>query len=187
MKALQINQKLELIILSIALAVSSTAFHSVRAEYHEDIPEIGWNSRLSSMGLDEEDNIGKEYTFYCQPSSEKSIHAPVWGTDVYTANSGICSTAVHFGMISSEGGEVTVKLLEGKNFYTGSDKNDVASRDYRGTDFSFTFVGEIAEERSNFESSKKKGEPSGIQRIFMDGVQRGVEKTVERTIIDFLN
>ena len=185
-----INQNLKIVIFGLAIAVCTTSFKPVWAENdYEFVPEIGWNSRLSSMGLDEDENIGKKYTFDCQPASEDLIHAPIWGTSVYTVNSGICSTAVHSGMISpEEGGEVTVKLLKGKNFYTGSNKNNVTSRDHRSTDLSYTFVGEkTVTNQTLAESPKKKRESSAIERMLMDGFQRGVERSIERTITDILN
>lgn len=156
---------------------------------NQPIPEIGWGSRLSSMGLDEDDNVGKKYNFDCQAAPEDLIHAPIWGTKVYTVNSGICSTAVHSGMIDPEtGGKITVKLLEGKDFYTGSQNNDVISKDHRNTDLSFTFVGEkVVEQRQVSESTEKRRKPSRIEEMLMDGFQRGVEKSIENTINDILN
>jgi|GEM_PF-1889528 len=155
----------------------------------QPVPEIGWGSRLSSMGLDEDDNVGKQYKFDCQAAPEDLIHAPIWGTKIYTVNSGICSTAVHSGMISPEiGGEIIVELLEGKDFYTGSQNNDVVSQDHRNTDMSFTFVGEkVISNQQNVEVTEKRRKPSKIQEMLMDGFQRGVERSIENTINDILN
>ncbi len=153
------------------------------------IPEIGWGSRLSSMGLDEDDNVGKQYKFECQAAPEDMIHAPIWGTKVYTVNSGICSTAVHSGIISPEtGGEITVELLEGRDFYTGSQHNDVVSKDHRTTDLSFTFVGEQeVKERQIYEPTEERRKPSRIEEMLMDGFQRGMERSIENTFDNLLD
>lgn len=49
----------------------------------------------------------------CQSAPEDLVHAPTWGTKVDTANSGICTAAVHAGMVDPEtGGEITLKLIK---------------------------------------------------------------------------
>ena len=182
-----VNKSLKTIVFSLAI-VATTSFKPVAAQNNEFVPEIGWASRLSSMGLDNDDNLGKEYKFECQAAPEDLIHAPIWGTNVYTVNSGLCTTAVHSGFISPEkGGEITVQLLEGKDFYTGSQKNDVISKDHRSTDIGYTFVGEkVAENDRDAESSEDKRQPSGIEKALMEGLQRGVERSIENTIINIL-
>ena len=48
--------------------------------------------------------------------------ADVWGTDVYTDDSSICTAAVHAGLIEADdGGEVTFELAPGRDEYTGSE------------------------------------------------------------------
>ena len=76
---------LKYIATSLAIAVGVTSFQPVKAQsYPEKVSEIGWSSRLSSMGLDRAENIGKTYDFYCQPAPEELNHAPIWGTNTYT-------------------------------------------------------------------------------------------------------
>ncbi|MBE9043136.1 hypothetical protein IQ255_01715 [Pleurocapsales cyanobacterium LEGE 10410] len=184
---MKITSNLKFIVTSLAIALSTISQPANAQSYSNEVPEIGWSSRLSSMGLDAVDNIGKIYEFYCQPASKDFRHAPIWGTNVYTVNSGICSTAVHSGAIAAEeGGIVTVELLEGRDFYTGSSKNNVESRDYRGTNLSFAFVGEATVRQQSFES-EQQSRPSGIKRVMVNGVQRGVERTIERAIHDIFN
>lgn len=36
--------------------------------------------------------------------------------------------------------KITVKILKGQEFYTGSENNNITSQDHRSTDLSFTFV-----------------------------------------------
>ena len=173
-------------IVSVAIAISAT--QPVNAQsYRNEIPEIGWSSRLSSMGLDRADNVGKTYDFYCQPTPDEFNHAPIWGTNTYTVNSGICSTAVHSGMISPAGGTVSLELREGREFYTGSDKNEVKSKDHSGTDFSFAFVGEPAIADNPDSDSKGDRRNSGIERVVVKTVQRGIERSIEKAILDLFD
>ena len=174
------------IVTCFAIAIGMT--QPVNAQsYHDEIPEIGWSSRLSSMGLDRADNIGKTYDFYCQPAPEELNHAPIWGTNTYTVNSGICSAAVHSGMISSAGGTVSLELREGREFYTGSDKNEVESEDRSGTDLSFAFVGEPVANESDSDNNQDRRNPSGIEKVMVNTVQRGIERSIEKAIIDLFD
>ena len=174
------------IVTCFAIAIGMT--QPVNAQsYHDEIPEIGWSSRLSSMGLDRTDNIGKTYDFYCQPAPDEFNHAPIWGTNTYTVNSGICSTAVHSGMISLKGGTVSLELREGREFYTGSDKNEVKSKDRSGTDLSFTFVGEPAIANNSDSDSNNNTHNSSIERVVVKTVQRGIERSIEKAILDIFD
>ena len=182
MKTIQ-SKNIKFMIALMAITVSGVFCNSANAQRHK-IHEIGWSSRLSSMGLNKPKNLGEQYTFYCQPSSEDLIYAPIWGTDNYTPNSGICTTAVHAGMIEAKtGGEVTIELIEGQDFYTGSRKHDVTSQDHRQTKISFIFIGEkIAREQTEKDSVSRRS--SGIERVMVKGVERGVERTIEKVITE---
>ena len=171
---------------------NSNRQESNRQESNLEISEIGWSSRLTSMGLDKKKNADQKYKFECQSAPEDLIHAPIWGTRVYTSNSGICSAAVHSGMVDpEEGGIIIVKLVNGRNFYTGSKKNDVKSEDHAATNMSFVFVGQkqIKKEDSddNGKSKSEPRKPSAIERVLMDGFTRGVERTIDKAITDMLD
>jgi len=179
-----IDNSSKILIATIVIAASPISIESVQAK-DKKVPEIGWSSRLSSMGLNEVDHLNKKITFYCQPATDNLMHAPIWGTDIYTANSGICSTAVHSGMIKAEdGGKVTIKILEGQTFYTGSYKNKVTSQDHRSTDISFTFIGEKIAKNYESENYSQTRQPSNIERVMVKGVERGVERSIEKVITD---
>lgn len=186
MKTIKVNSQLKLVVTSLAIAFSTTFLQSANAQsLRGEIPEIGWRSRLSSMGLDQAKNIGKTYNFYCQPASKDMLHAPIWGTNIYTINSGICTTAVHSGMISESGGIVSIELLEGQEFYTGSSKNEIISEDHIGTSLSFTFIGEaIAVDNLGYQPNNQQRRPSTIERVMVNSVQRGLERSIERAITD---
>jgi hypothetical protein len=187
MKTLKTGHNLKLLTASIAISISATSLTPANAQNDRtSIPEIGWSSRISSMGLDENENIGDNYTFDCQPAEDDLIHPPIWGTNIYTSNSGICSTAVHSGLITQkQGGEVTIKILKGQEFYTGSDNNEIVSQDHRSTDMSFTFVGEkIAVNQLSSDESEEQNQPSNFERIVVNTLQKGVERSIEKAIID---
>ena len=84
-----------------------------------------------------------------------SIHCPrfgsaaaVWGTDVYTDDSSICTAAVHSGLITyQDGGVVTFRILPGKEAYAGSARNGVETHNYSSWRGSFAF--QINEEAAN--------------------------------------
>jgi hypothetical protein len=55
----------------------------------------------------------------------------VWGTDIYTLDSSICTAAVHAGKIKLEsGGPVTIEMRPGEKSYKGSERNGITTRDY---------------------------------------------------------
>ena len=64
----------------------------------------------------------------------------MWGTDVYTDDSSVCSAAVHAGLITVEdGGKVVIEIAPAEEEYKGSDANGVESSDYGPWGGSFTF------------------------------------------------
>ena len=54
----------------------------------------------------------------------------VWGSGPYTGDSVICAAAVHSGVIGAGGGAVSVHVEAGRNSYTGSTRNGVATSDW---------------------------------------------------------
>lgn len=74
--------------------------------------------------------VGEEFTYDCPPADEESIDR-LWGTEVYTDDSSICTAAVHVGAITlDEGGEVTIEITAGEDSYEGTEQNGVESLDY---------------------------------------------------------
>jgi hypothetical protein len=63
----------------------------------------------------------------------------VWGSSPYTADSDICTAAVHGGLIGPEGGIVTVLRTAGLPSYFGSEINGVATFDWSSDPVSFVF------------------------------------------------
>jgi len=83
--------------------------------------------------------------------------ATVWGTDVYSDDSSICSAAVHAGRITTaSGGPVMVFVQPGRAAYTGSARNGVTSLSYATFPGSFSFSQVVVPEASA---------PAGVEAI----------------------
>jgi TIR domain/LCCL domain len=79
--------------------------------------------------------------FSCTCSAQATTESGVWGTDVYTDDSGLCRSALHAGVISSRGGPITVTRSVGRPLYIGTERNGVTSLDYPATPYSMVFKG----------------------------------------------
>jgi hypothetical protein len=63
----------------------------------------------------------------------------IWGTDIYTDDSSICTAAAHAGVINLEaGGDLTITILDGQNSYSASERNNITSNDYGSWGRSFS-------------------------------------------------
>lgn len=80
----------------------------------------------------------------CTCTPEAADRGPVWGMDVYTADSSICRAARHAGIISKAGGSVTVLPEAGRKAYAGVTRNGVSSSNYGTYASSFRFNGGAA-------------------------------------------
>jgi hypothetical protein len=94
----------------------------------------GWDQTAASF----RGRNGERFTANCP--SYGSLRS-VWGTDIYTDDSGICSAAVHVGVISlAGGGLVTFEIRPGEAAYTASTRNRVTSSAYGAWSGSFVIV-----------------------------------------------
>ncbi|MDQ2937968.1 MAG: LCCL domain-containing protein [Acidobacteriota bacterium] len=90
----------------------------------DDVTPILWNTPSSILTHEN----GKTYKFKCPAGGKESS---IWGTDTYTADSSVCTAAVHAGVIKFEnGGTVTIELRPGQTSYQGTLRNSVKSNDY---------------------------------------------------------
>ncbi|PZR10551.1 MAG: hypothetical protein DI536_19450 [Archangium gephyra] len=64
----------------------------------------------------------------------------VWGTDLYTDDSSVCTAAVHVGVITFDGGLVTFEVAPGAPSYTSSTRNGVTTNSYGMWDSSFVII-----------------------------------------------
>jgi serine/threonine protein kinase/phage baseplate assembly protein gpV len=84
---------------------------------------------------------GEAITVTCPAGGAPAI---VWGTDVYTDDSSICTAAVHAGRITNAGGTVVIYVRAAQNSYRGSVRNGVATRDFGAFAGSFAFDPNVA-------------------------------------------
>jgi hypothetical protein len=90
----------------------------------EEQTSILWNMSAGSVRFES----GKTYKFKCPAAGKESS---VWGTDIYTLDSSICTAAVHAGKFALEtGGPVTIELRPGESAYKGSTRNGITTNDY---------------------------------------------------------
>src|SRR5204863_8168092 len=92
-----------------------------------------WETTATSLNQAE----GQTMRLDCSPNG--TLHS-VWGSDIYTSDSSICSAAVHSGLITlQQGGTVTIELRPGRKVYGASERNGVTSSEYGRWDQSFVF------------------------------------------------
>jgi LCCL domain len=102
----------------------------------DEHPAAGWGWHVSAR--DRRDAVGQLFEFVCPADGGLS---DIWGTDVYTDDSSICTAAVHVGLIRREaGGRVTILIRPGLDQYRGSIRNGIVSAPYGPWDGSFVFV-----------------------------------------------
>ncbi|HJU87345.1 MAG TPA: LCCL domain-containing protein, partial [Gemmatimonadota bacterium] len=92
-----------------------------------------WNTRAESH----RGEVGTRYGYTCPPNGTAG---PVWGTDVYTDDSSVCTAAVHAGLITlAGGGTVTIEMRGGEASYRGEPRNGITSWNYGAWESSFVF------------------------------------------------
>jgi hypothetical protein len=83
---------------------------------------------------------GQRFTYSCPAGG--GLYR-IWGTDVYTDDSSVCTAAVHAGLIVlNTGGNVTIEIRPGQDSYTPSTRNRVRSDAHGPWTGSFVFTGE---------------------------------------------
>jgi hypothetical protein len=93
-------------------------------EDSEEITPIAWET--SAGGFKGES--GKTYKFRCP---EQGAERTIWGSDVYTQDSSICTAAVHAGLFTlAAGGVVTIEFRPGRSTYGSTVRNGIKSNTY---------------------------------------------------------
>jgi hypothetical protein len=94
-----------------------------------------WKTQPNELGTD----VGTRFTLTCPANGELS--GRLWGTDIYTNDSSVCTAAVHAGLITVDrGGVITIELRAGLSSYKGSIRNGATSADYGSWSGSFIFL-----------------------------------------------
>lgn len=96
--------------------------------------QSGWDTNATAF----RDRGGLQVLYQCEAGGQ---FRTVWGTDVYTDDSSVCTAAVHMGLITREnGGTVRIQIAPGRESYTGTQRNGVRSSNYGRWSGSFVFV-----------------------------------------------
>lgn len=83
--------------------------------------------------------IGARFAYTC-PANGKA--GSVWGTDVYTDDSSVCTAAVHTGRITlAGGGRVTIEMRPGQDSYQRSTRHGITSSPYAAWGGSYVVLG----------------------------------------------
>ncbi len=92
-----------------------------------------WQANATSLN----GKVRQSFTLSCAPGGTAGS---VWGSDIYTADSSICTAAVHSGLINfQQGGTVTIELREGRPIYGSRERNGVTTSTYGSYQMSFVF------------------------------------------------
>jgi hypothetical protein len=95
----------------------------------------GWTATATSFRL----YVGARFAYSCPANGTPGV---VWGTNVYTDDSSVCTAAVHAGKITlARGGNVTIEMRDGQSSYTASTRNGITTRSYPAWPASFVIVG----------------------------------------------
>jgi hypothetical protein len=98
--------------------------------------QITWNTNAKDL----RGRNGERFTYGCPPANP-SINPVVYGTDIYTDDSSICTAAVHAGLITRQAGSVvTIQIRPDAGSYTASTRNGVSSKSYGAYKGSYSFV-----------------------------------------------
>lgn len=95
-------------------------------------PPGTWNPIVLTWGsgtIQWRGQFGRREIVTCPPGGHLE---PVFGTDIYTDDSSICSAALHAGLLKSTetGGTVVIEVRPDPSQYLGSVRNGVASQDW---------------------------------------------------------
>jgi hypothetical protein len=100
----------------------------------------GWTTTAAQF----RGRLGERFDWTC-PSY--GIAGSIWGTDVYTDDSSVCTAGVHTGTITlAGGGTVTIEMRPGEQQYTGSARNRITSSSYPAWSGSFVVVGGVSQQ-----------------------------------------
>jgi hypothetical protein len=83
-------------------------------------------------------DVGGRFDYECPSDGVPDV---IWGTDVYTDDSSVCTAAVHAGAITvADGGQVTIEMRAGQDAYQASERNGIESLRYGRWPGSFVIV-----------------------------------------------
>jgi LCCL domain len=96
--------------------------------------EADWGANaLEHRGLN-----GSSFDYVCPPNGQFGL---IWGSDIYTDDSSVCTAGVHKGVIARvTGGRVTIIIRPGLASYEGTTRNGVTTESFEQWDGSYEVV-----------------------------------------------
>lgn len=138
MVSLQASQSVSTLGLSAMLLVGLVgsgpmAFaNGTAAQAEAPAPRLNCASNLRSVPIE----AGESMTVECP---RRCTRQPVWGTDVYSADSSVCAAAVHAGLVDpATGGLVLVQASGAEERFASSERNGIRSQAWGPWPTSFT-------------------------------------------------
>lgn len=117
---------------------------------------------------------GQRLTFVC-PSY--GVAYLLYGTDVYTDDSSVCTAAAHAGLITVDrGGAVIVEIRPGQSSYDARQRNGVGSLPYRS--FPGSFIVEAAPQEISWSQSVTEYRGRNGQRLMLACPANGSARTI---------
>src|SRR5829696_1193933 len=114
------------------------AMSGARPDAHAAADGSGWSA--NAVGF--RGRNGEQFTYDCPAYGTV---AAIYGTDIYTDDSSVCTAAVHVGLISlAGGGTVTIEIRPDAGSYTASTRNRVTSNAYPAWQGAYVIVGAAA-------------------------------------------
>jgi hypothetical protein len=102
------------------------------------VPAAADVDRWSLSAVEYEGQNGTRYGYWCPPGGTTRT---IWGTDLYTDDSSVCTAGVHVGAITVQGGGfVVIEMRPGADSYAASTRNGVDSQAYERWGGSYVVV-----------------------------------------------
>jgi hypothetical protein len=119
----------------IVLTTSSTSTSVAEAVvFSTSTPDHPW----FATAIEHRGGIGERFTYACPGGGPAAV---VWGSDIYTDDSSVCTAAVHSGAITLlEGGEVVIEIREGQSSYRATTANGITTEPWDAWDGSFVII-----------------------------------------------
>ncbi len=121
-------EEVEPIIYEFVQQITLTEEATIEAEMMSEIDELA-TVECATPSFDIITSENPTATVSC-PSDCSLAGNVIWGTEIYTDDSSICTAAIHMGVIDDMGGEVVVTYLDGLSEYTSTTLNGITSEAY---------------------------------------------------------
>ncbi|MEV0127589.1 Hsp70 family protein [Dactylosporangium sp. NPDC050688] len=97
------------------------------------------DSDWTTTATEYEGNEGKIIRYTCP---KNGTPGEVWGNGPYTADSSVCTAAVHAGYINlADGGKVVIQIRKGSDSYQGNTQFEITTQSYDAYPWEFTIAG----------------------------------------------